>query len=650
MRCKVGPLVQNLRFFESYKESNKGMKNLVKKIVVMLLCVTMVIGVLPPLSAGADTSTENPLIETENKEPEQDNQTVTVWEERTLAGVTSEEVFPAEKMIVAEVTAFERRNPMQGTMVGVMLTDITSGELIASKNSTMLVSPSELSEWMLLLYVLRNVNLKKEITITKEMLADAKKAEYPVLIGLQENDTASVETLLKMFMMTRADDVRTALVSAMGGTEKKAVSQLNQLANRLQLKDTKIVATDGAYVSGQHTNAYDLYVIFRELLTHELFAENYDRTYMSVRWTLENGRKKSMQIKNAEHAYSNLYGAPDVPEGYDFLTRMSGGCAKSGLSQVLLAEGPDGHIYMGVLTGIPFEKDIALEMNRLLQVLEGGTYFDKEQELPLGDDEVRYDYLLGTEVVYYTVDNKAPGYTNNKEAERYMMEITVPVWHLDDATGVRTASSMQLKINRKLVNSVKKIFQEIFELPCQFPIKTLLGYGYRQSGGVGLSNCTLMSIHSYGAAIDINPGDYDNDYYLGAGNDLRDKSNPYCIPEEVIEIFEKNGWFWGGDFSICVDAMHFQYLGLDFLTYQDNSPFMIVDLSAGLEVGSHIENLQLRLTELGYRVNKNGIYTEQTREAVRKFQTREGLPADGVVDYKTWETIINLTHYMPYAF
>lgn len=587
-----------------------------KRIVVMLVCITMIIGVLPPLSAGAD-----------NRE--------------TVNGT---------KLSVNTVTAFERRNPMSGTMAGVFLTDLTSGELIASKNSTMLTSSSELSEWLLLLYALRNADFEEEVTITKAMLDEAKKAQYPVLAGLKEKDVLTVEQLLRLFMMSRADDVRTALVTAVAGSEKRAVSLMNQLVDRLALKDTKIIASDGAYVSGQHTNAYDLYVIFRELLTHELFAENYTRSSISITLTQEDGKNRLLRAKNAEHSYSHLYGTPAVPDGYTYLARMSGGCAASGLSQVILVKGEDQHVYMAVLTGIPFEKDIAIEAERLLQVLNGAEYFDQEQVIPFGDDTVRYQYLLGTDVVYYTVDNKAPGYANNAEAERYMMEITVPVWHLNDSTGERTPSSMKMKIHRKLVTGVKKIFQEIYELPCQFPIKTLLGYGYRQSGGVGLSNCTLMSIHSYGAAIDINPGDFDNDYYLGAGNDLRDKSNPYCIPDEVIDIFAKYGWYWGGDFSICVDSMHFQYLGLDFLTYQNNSPFMTVDLLGSAEVGTHVENLQLRLAELGYRVNRNGIYTEQTRAAVVKFQTRQGLPATGVVDYKTWETIINLTHYMPYAF
>ena len=595
------------------------MKDLMKRVVVVLLCITMTIGVLPPLAAGAVTTSE-------------------------------EVVFPAEKLPVDVVTAYERKNPIRGTMAGVFLADLTAGGIVASKNSTMLTSSSELSEWLLLLYALRNADIDKEVTITKAMLDSAKKAQYPVLVGLQEKDSLTLEKLLKLFVMTRADDVRAAMVSAIAGSEQKAVTMMNQLADRLSLKDTKVVASDGAFISGQHTNAYDLYVVFRELLTHDLFAENYQKASLTVRLTKEDGSTKTIRAKNSEHSYSHLYGTPMVPEGYTFLARMSGGCAASGLAQVILAEGLDGHVYIGVLTGIPFEKDIAIESERLLRVIEGEAYFDQEQVVPLGDDTVRYEYLLGTDVVYYTVDNKAPGYANNAEAERYMVEITVPVWHLNDSTGVRTASSMKMKINRKLATDVKKIFQEIYELPMKFPIKTLLGYGYRQSGGVGLSNCTLMSIHSYGAAIDINPADNDNDYFLGAGNDLRDKNNPYYIPEEVIQIFEKYGWFWGGDFSICVDSMHFQYLGLDFLTYQNNSPFMTVDLAADLEVGDHIENLQLRLTELGYRVNQNGIFTEQTREAVRKFQIRQGLPATGVVDYKTWETVINLTHYMPYVF
>ena len=270
-------------------------------------------------------------------------------------------------------------------------------------------------------------------------------------------------------------------------------------------------------------------------------------------------------------------------------------------------------------------------------------------QIPTESNDARYQYLFGTDVIELTMDNRPPGYATEKEAATHMKTITVPVWKMDSKGG-RYASSFKLTINEKLAKNVKAIFQEIYALDIQFPIRVLKGYGYRKVGGVGLSNSTLMSMHSFGAAIDINPWDEDNDYYLGKGNDLRDKSNPYCIPDEVIEIFERYGWYWGGEFEICADTMHFQYLGLEYLTYQDKSPFRNLKVKKAYMKGTDVRNLQQRLRELGYSVSVDGVYGKKTAEAVKKYQKKKGLKVTGTVNYKTWETIINETHDMPYAF
>ncbi len=270
-------------------------------------------------------------------------------------------------------------------------------------------------------------------------------------------------------------------------------------------------------------------------------------------------------------------------------------------------------------------------------------------QLPTESNDARYQYLFGTDVVELTIDNPPEGFATEQEAAAQMTTITVPVWKIG-ADGERYASKFKLTIHKKLAKNVKAIFKEIYALDMKFPIRVLKGYGYRKVGGVGLSNSTLISMHAFGAAIDINPWDYDNDYYLGKGNDLRDKSNPYCIPDEVIEIFERYGWFWGGNFEICADTMHFQYLGLEYLTYQGNSPFRDLKVKKSYMKGIDIKNLQQRLSELGYKVAIDGVYGNRTASAVKKYQKQSGLKATGVVDYKTWETLINETHYMPYAF
>lgn len=73
----------------------------------------------------------------------------------------------------------------------------------------------------------------------------------------------------------------------------------------------------------------------------------------------------------------------------------------------------------------------------------------------------------------------------------------------------------------------------------------------------GVYNCRViagtarLSVHAYGAAIDINP-DY-GDYWQWSKRRKRQ-----VIPWEIIEIFEKHGFIWGGKWY-HFDTFHFEY-------------------------------------------------------------------------------------------
>lgn len=270
-------------------------------------------------------------------------------------------------------------------------------------------------------------------------------------------------------------------------------------------------------------------------------------------------------------------------------------------------------------------------------------------EIPVESDEERYKYVTGLGKQTYRVDNMPKGYGNSLEASANMISFIVPIWKMD-SKGEKMASQQRIAVNKLLAESVKCIFTEIYELDIKFPFNYLSGFSYRKVGGSGLMNSKLMSAHSFGVAIDINNGDYDNDYFLGAGNDLRDKTNPYCIPDEVIAIFEKYGWFWGGNFEICSDTMHFQYFGLDFLQYDSEEPFPVLKYKGEGMKPIHIQNLIQRLKKLGY-IKKNGNkFTSTVDKAVKAFQTDMGLEPNGIVNYETWVPLINATHDMDYTF
>jgi hypothetical protein len=90
----------------------------------------------------------------------------------------------------------------------------------------------------------------------------------------------------------------------------------------------------------------------------------------------------------------------------------------------------------------------------------------------------------------------------------------------------------------------------------------------------GTYNCRTIadtgepSMHSWGAAIDINPAHAD--YWLWHRNGQVSQ-----IPPEIVDIFERHGFIWGGKW-LHYDTMHFEYrpelLGNTPLRYLSREP------------------------------------------------------------------------------
>lgn len=66
-----------------------------------------------------------------------------------------------------------------------------------------------------------------------------------------------------------------------------------------------------------------------------------------------------------------------------------------------------------------------------------------------------------------------------------------------------------------------------------------------------IAGSSNMSLHSYAIAIDLN---YE-------GNELGD-STP-AMDRNVVKIFKKHGFFWGGDYRGRKDGMHFEWYDRD---------------------------------------------------------------------------------------
>lgn len=149
--------------------------------------------------------------------------------------------------------------------------------------------------------------------------------------------------------------------------------------------------------------------------------------------------------------------------------------------------------------------------------------------------------------------------TTKEEADALQVEIEIPVWRLQG--GERVSGKTTLMVHTAIADRVKAIFEEIYNGGEQFPIMDIGCYAWRDPMGSG-----RLSEHNLGTAIDINA---EQNYCIYPdGSTVGSHWTPYDDPlsitpyGEVMNIFEKYGFTWGGDaWRSPNDYMHFSYMG-----------------------------------------------------------------------------------------
>ena len=71
-----------------------------------------------------------------------------------------------------------------------------------------------------------------------------------------------------------------------------------------------------------------------------------------------------------------------------------------------------------------------------------------------------------------------------------------------------------------------------------------------------IANTTRLSVHAFGAALDIN--DQFSDYWEWSKGAGRHRELANRVPGAIGEIFERHGFIWGAKWY-HFDTMHFEY-------------------------------------------------------------------------------------------
>lgn len=149
-----------------------------------------------------------------------------------------------------------------------------SGEVLYEKNAHERLSPASVTKVMTLLLTVEAID-SGALALTDMVSCSHRAASMGgSQIWLEEGERMSVSDMIKAVAVVSANDCAVALAEHIAGSEEAFASRMNERAGELGMEDTYFLDCTGLTDEPEHlTTAYDIALMSRELISHELIKE-----------------------------------------------------------------------------------------------------------------------------------------------------------------------------------------------------------------------------------------------------------------------------------------------------------------------------------------------------------------------------------------
>lgn len=212
-------------------------------------------------------------------------------------------------MLTMSVVAFaEEGNTMADSLSAksAILMEISSGQVLLSKNPDEKLPPASITKIMTLLLVVEAIDNGKialEDMVTASRNASSKGGSQ---IWLKEGEQMTVHELLKATAVASANDASTALGEYVAGDEATFVAMMNRRAAELGMTNTNFENCSGLddTTENHYTTARDIAIMSCELMKHERIKE-YTTIWMD---SLRNGETELVNTNRLVRFYEGTTG------------------------------------------------------------------------------------------------------------------------------------------------------------------------------------------------------------------------------------------------------------------------------------------------------------------------------------------------------
>ncbi len=185
--------------------------------------------------------------------------------------------------------------------------------------------------------------------------------------GFEEGEEISLEALLYSMLIYSGNDAAVAVAEHVGGSVEKFAQMMNEEAVKIGAVHSNFVNPNGLHDDNQYTTAYDLYLIFHELLEYDLFRSIINIPSYTAVYSDKDGNAKEKTFTSTNQY---LEGEEALDPGLEVIGGKTGTTSKAGNCLILLVQDSDKKEYISVVLKAPDKGTLYSQMTELLSKAE----------------------------------------------------------------------------------------------------------------------------------------------------------------------------------------------------------------------------------------------------------------------------------------
>lgn len=250
------------------------------------------------------------------------------------------------------------------TALSSLIVNATTKDVIYADNVYERIYPASLTKLITALVVLDNADLSDTVTVSYN--ASHITESGAKLCGFKEGDKINLEDLLNSFLIYSGNDAGIAIAEHIAGTEEEFSKLMNEAAKKVGAVHSNFVNSHGLHNDNHYTTAYDLYLIFNELIKYEKFVSIINTKDYTVKYMDINNNEKTKEFTTTNRY---LKETEPTPEGLTVIGGKTGTTNKAGNCLILYSKDGKGENYISLILKASGGDSLFSQMTHLLKMI-----------------------------------------------------------------------------------------------------------------------------------------------------------------------------------------------------------------------------------------------------------------------------------------